>query len=307
MRYPGGHAHRVSVGSRSPVAGESAHNVTGLQNEGMTADHSSGIPSRLVANISLQFTEIPRLSDRVLAAAEAGFNAVEFWRWEDVDLLALRHASESAGVEIYAFVTDWTVAAADPAQQADLLAAVEGAADAANRLGATRIVVPLGLSIPGQDKDARQETLAAALRLAARTATDRGVALLIEPVNSTVDHPGSALTNTSDALELLALVADPGVRLLFDVYHSATQGEDVCAEIRRAGVWIEYVQLADSPGRHELGTGTIAWAEIAAALRDVAYAGAVGFEFAPSASSAEALRTSGAVWGAAWQDAGGVR
>jgi hydroxypyruvate isomerase len=237
-------------------------------------------PLSAVANISLQFSgDLPQ---RVARAAEAGFGAVEFWRWEDVDVRALREACVQNGVRVEAFVTDWTIAVADPRARPRFRDAVAGALQAAETLDAPRIVVTLGAIVDGQSASERMSHLADAVAEAAELAAGRDVMLLIEPVNDLVDHPGSALTTTAQALELLDRVDRREVGLLFDAYHSVTQGEDAVAELRRAAPRVAYVQIADAPGRHEPGTGTIAWPEIAAAIHELGYLGPVGFEYTPT-------------------------
>lgn len=57
-------------------------------------------PLRFCANISWLFTELPDFSQRIYAAAAAGFKAVEAaWLYES-DLAELRRAREATGVEV---------------------------------------------------------------------------------------------------------------------------------------------------------------------------------------------------------------
>ncbi|MBZ4487764.1 TIM barrel protein [Microbacterium sp. cx-55] len=256
------------------------------------------------ANIEMQFTEAGPLPARVRAAAEAGFDAVEFWRWEDTDVPALAAAARELDVQIALFATDWSIAVADPAERARFTASVDGAIRAAGLLGARQIVVSLGPDL-GLPRESLVDELSAALRVVVPRAHDAGVTLLLEPVNTRVDHPGSALSSTADAREILARVDHPALRLLFDVYHSAAQGEDVAQELRRSRDLIDYVQLADSPGRHEPGTGEIDWMQVAAVVREIGYTGRIGLEFSPLADSATALEQARAVWEKAW--AGSIR
>jgi hydroxypyruvate isomerase len=256
------------------------------------------------ANIEMQFTEAGPLPERLVAAAQAGFDAVEFWRWEDTDIPALAAAAREHEVEIAAFATDWSIAVADPAQQERFIASVEGAIHAASTLGGRRVVVSLGPDL-GLPPDRLIDALIPPLRAVAPRAYDAGVTLLLEPVNTRVDHPGSALSSAHDARALLSLVDHPALRLLFDVYHSAAQGEDVVAELQRARDVIEYIQIADDPGRHEPGTGRVDWMQVAAAVREVGYADRIGLEFTPSVDSVTALDRARAVWEDAW--AGSIR
>lgn len=66
-------------------------------------DSSSRIgmaPLRFCANISWLFTELPDFSQRMYAAAAAGFQAVEAAWLYDSDLSELRRAREATGVEV---------------------------------------------------------------------------------------------------------------------------------------------------------------------------------------------------------------
>jgi hydroxypyruvate isomerase len=247
------------------------------------------------ANIEMQFTEAGALPERLHAAARAGFDAVEFWRWEDADIPALAVAARDCDVDITLFATDWSIAVADPAERERFAASVDGAIRAASALGTRRIVVSLGpdLDLP---QDRLLDALTAPLRAVAPRAHDAGVTLLLEPVNTRVDHPGSALSSTADARELLSRVGHPALRLLFDVYHSAAQGEDVVQELHRSRDVIDYIQIADDPGRHEPGTGAVDWTQVAAAVHDIGYADRIGLELAPSVDSITALARARAVW-----------
>lgn len=57
-------------------------------------------PLRFCANISWLFTELPDLSQRIYAAASAGFQAVEAAWLYDSDLAELQRAIKTTGVEV---------------------------------------------------------------------------------------------------------------------------------------------------------------------------------------------------------------
>ncbi len=75
-----------------------------------------------------------------------------------------------------------------------------------------------------------------------------GITLVLEPVNVRVDHPGSLLDRTSEGVYVARGVDSPNFGVLYDIYHSAVEGEDIEAELANAGSIIKYVQLADAPG-----------------------------------------------------------
>jgi hydroxypyruvate isomerase len=52
---------------------------------------------------------------------------------------------------------------------------------------------------------------------------------------------------------------------------------------------VGYVQVADSPGRQEPGTGSIDWRRYRELLRSINYSGVIGLEFKPSIDTLAAI------------------
>ena len=128
----------------------------------------------------------------------------------------------------------------------------------------------------------------AALKQAAPVAADAGLVLLLEPLNTRLDHPGYFLDSTSEGLDIVEEVDSPAVRLLYDLYHATMMGE-TAGPLDGRGHLIGHLHVADAPGRHEPGTGSIDWP---ARLRDVersGYRGMVGLEYRPARGTQEGL------------------
>ena len=106
--------------------------------------------------------------------------------------------------------------------------------------------------------------LVAAGQLAAPT----GVRLYIEPLNSTLDHPGYTLDEPADAFEIVQTIGNESLRVLFDVYHAQMMSVNIVRAIENNLEWNGHIHVADSPGRHEPGTGQIDFARIAQVLMD---------------------------------------
>ena len=85
-------------------------------------------------------------------------------------------------------------------------------------------------------------------------------------------------------------VDSPYFGVLYDLYHSTVEGEDVAAELANAGDLIKYVQIADAPGRGEPGSGSIDWHARLADLRNSGYDGPIGLEYYPTIDSAKSVR-----------------
>lgn len=202
---------------------------------------------------------------RVFAAAEAGFRRIEFWGARNKDLAPLEAAIRDSGVLVSAILCD-------PAD-------VEGSCRAAARLNSRNLIVLAGEQ-PGD--------LVWQLRRAARIASDYGVGLLLEPLN-TVDHPGYVLDSTPKGLDVVRAVDHPAVRLLYDLYHSVVMGEEPERVLAGAGHLVGHVHVADVPGRHEPGTGEVDWPRQLEVLRRAGYSGPLGLEYQPTGSTADSL------------------
>ena len=127
------------------------------------------------------------------------------------------------------------------------------------------------------------------LRASAALAEQAGVDLYLEPLNVTTDHPGNFLRDTRTAAELVRLVGSPRLRVLFDLYHMQLSEGHLCDTIRQYADTFGHVHAADAPGRHEPGTGEIAFPRVYQALEQAGYTGFVSYELFPARSTAEAV------------------
>ena len=249
------------------------------------------------ACIETLYTELPFL-ERIGAAGADGFELAEFWGWEDKDLDGVKAAAERAGVGIAAISGDKTLSLIDPAQRADYLAYLRRSVAAAQKLGARCVV----LHSNGLDKGVvySYEDLSDTVKICAmygtllecaKLAENSGVMMVLEPLNTAVDHPGVYLTTTRMAAELTRAVGSPMVKVLYDAYHMYLTEGDLAGNIRAWAGQFGHVHIADAPGRHEPGTGTIDYRAVLDCLAQAGYRGAVGFEFWPLRSTAEAVRS----------------
>ncbi|MET0179861.1 MAG: TIM barrel protein [Novosphingobium sp.] len=241
--------------------------------------------------------EHPALPDRIRAARAAGHGAVEFHLWRDKDLGAVAAALEETGVTLTGFVVEPRRSLVDPAQHAEFLDAVRDSLVAARRLGSPPLVVASGFTRKGVGRDEHVAAAVAALGQAAALAEEAGVMLVLEPLNDRIEHPGMFLVDTALGLDIVEAVASPNLRLLFDAYHSATMGEDLERVLVGRMHLVAHVQVADTPGRHEPGTGTIDWPATLATLRRLGYDGALGLEYKPTLPTLDSLAQARAALG----------
>ena len=254
---------------------------------------------RFAANVSLLFSEVPLLQ-RFAPARAAGFEAVECW-WPFPDhapdagqVGAFVDALDAAevrltGINLFAgdMPTGERGIVSHPHREAELrenLAAVRAVVEAT---GCDRVNALYGQRLPGLAAAEQDEVATRNLRLAADTLGDTGVTVLIEPLTrgENGDYPVQTL---DDAFAVVDRVGD-GVAVLFDAYHLHNNGSDVVTDIGRHAGAVGHVQVADSPGRGEPGSGTIRFEDFFRALDAVGYDGWVGCEYRPTTRTGETL------------------
>lgn len=254
---------------------------------------------QLSANLSTLFTELP-FPDRFQAAAAAGFTAVECQFPYDFppDEIAARLAA--AGLEMVLINAPPGAAgergiASLPGREDDFEASIGQALRHAQALGVPRVHVMAGLLPPGADRGRHLEVYVANLARAADRFAPAGITVMIEPINTRVDVPGYLLDSTALALECIRRAGRDNIRLQYDVYHMQIMEGDLLRSIERLLPFIGHIQIADNPGRHEPGSGEIAFERLLPAIDALGYQGHVGCEYTPAAGTREGLG-----WARAW-------
>ena len=218
------------------------------------------------------------LTARIRLAQQAGFAAVEFWRWSTKDLDAIAAALRETGLTVAGFVAEPMVSLNDPAAHDGFLAALPASIATARRLGAPFLYVQGGSTMPGVPRAAQTASLTDLLRRAADSLHGTGVTLLLEPVSDARD---GFLTRAAEGLPIIAAVNRPEVRLLLDLYHAAVAGEDALAVTQGQTHLIAHVHIADHPGRGVPGSGTLDLKAMMQTLRAQGYKGLFGMEHHP--------------------------
>ena len=99
------------------------------------------------------------------------------------------------------------------------------------------------------------------LALAAEGVAGIGGTVLVEPVSGSPRYPLLTAADVATVIGRVTADGGPGnIGLLADLYHLAVNGDDVdkvIADYTGAPNGIAHVQIADSPGRGEPGTGEL--------------------------------------------------
>jgi hydroxypyruvate isomerase len=243
------------------------------------------------ANIEYMFHEAGEsLEKRVEAAAAAGLRKVEMFTTDGRDIVALKNALDGNGVQLWTVLTDPRTMLVDPKTHDHFLDLFRRAAENALRLGCPNVVCGSGMGVPYLKRHDSLRIVSTAFARACEVAEELGVTILLEAVNTRVDHPGVLCSRTDDSSGVARQVDAPRVKVLYDLSHSVAEGEDTRKTLGNIAGAIGHVQVADLPGRGEPGSGEIDWNDKLARLRECGYAGVIGVECHPTKpSTAEAL------------------
>lgn len=242
------------------------------------------------ANLGFLWHDRPLL-DRVQAAADAGFRAIELHWPFDTPATELRAACQGLDLELLGINTppgDTATGefglAALPGREAAFADAFRMTAAYARAAGAGYVHIMVGNS---ERRDASHRTLLANLDFACSHAPD--LTLLLEAIN-VHDAPGYFYSRQQEVQAIVAAHAALNLRMMFDCYHVGRMGENVVETLENCLPLVGHVQIASVPDRSEPDHGSVDYREVFAALDRLGYRGWVGCEYRPSGDTGAGLR-----------------
>ena len=249
---------------------------------------------KLAANLTMMFNEVDFL-DRFAAAAKAGFKGVEYLFPYDYDKNVLKQKlSDNKLTQVLHNLPagNWAGGERGIGCHSDRVAefkdGVDQAIDYATALGCKQVNCLAGVAPQGVATEELRETLVSNLTFAAGKLKQAGIRLLIEAIN-TRDIPGFFLTNTAQALDIIKAVGSDNLFVQYDIYHMQIMEGDLAPTIERNLKLIPHMQLADTPGRHEPGTGEINFAFLLGFIDKLGYQGWIGCEYKPAGKTVDGL------------------
>ena len=245
---------------------------------------------RFAANLAYLFTERPLL-ERFGAAAAAGFRAVELQFPYDHAPSAVKAELERHGLTMLGVNTalgrSGEGVAAVPGHEQEFATLFKQALDYVAAIGGCQIHCLAG-KVPPEQRPAADQVFVANLSRAADLAADKGITLLIEPINPR-DRPDYFLTRAEQAADIIAKAERPNLRIQFDFYHAQIVGGDLITRLEKHFPLVGHVQIAAVPSRHEPDEGEVSYPAIFAALDRLGYEGWIGCEYRPRGRTEDGL------------------
>jgi hydroxypyruvate isomerase len=279
----------VSVSRRAILAGGAVAAAT-------AATLAKGATPRNAARFSLKYaphegsfqSRGSRL-EQIAYAADQGFTA-----WEDneaagrpvADQNAMARALQQRDMTMGVFVASmprWSefrplLGGNDDADREAFLADIRSSVDVAKRLNAKHMTIVTGFMDRRLPVEIQTARVIDVLRRAADIYEPHGLVMVMEPLNTLVNHPGVFLSTVPQGYAVARAVDSPAIKILADLYHEKIQAVNL---INTGGCcWDEigYVQFGDNPGRNEPGSGEVNYRNIVRWLRGKKFAGVIGME-----------------------------
>ena len=237
------------------------------------------------------------LAEKIKEISQVGFPFLEFWDWRDKDIPLINSLDQKYDIKVVNFSGQRLGSLIASTTHHEVFSDLEEAIRVAQQLNCPNLMLltdQLGEkgkvenSYPELSPEEKYYNIISALKKAINIIPD-SITLLLEILNTRIDHPGYYLHNIDIAFKIIQEINHPHLKILADLYHIGTMGFDLKEVIEKYLPSIGYFHIADIPGRHEPGTGEINWYSILQLLKEKHYQGFIGFEYSPAQDSRESL------------------
>ncbi len=247
------------------------------------------------------------LPDSVREIKKIGYDGIELWFHnfvfdgndlipEERDLDGLKKALDETGVECTDFVwlsPDGTIENASLIKPEDIdraMARLDAVIPIANMLGCKKLIACTGNVQEGKSIEEQRNSVVATLRAAIPKIESHGITVILEPLNTNVDHAGYFVDTSDFGAEIIREINHPNIKLLYDVYHMQIMEGNILAHIEKHIDIIGHFHSAGVPGRHELYSGELNYRNIVKRIEELGYKGFFGLEYFPTMDVSESLR-----------------
>jgi len=247
--------------------------------------------------IEMALTKLP-FEQRFKVAGELGFKNVEMWFVKDFSYDGtpekLSKLAKDAGVKI----TNTVIGSPDgaigggltnPANRDQWLERAKMTIDFNVAANIPATIICTANDVEAMTDQQMMNSVMEGLRPTVDLAEKADITLLVEPLNTTYDHPGYWLSSSDRGADICRRLNSQRMKLLFDCYHMQIMEGDLVKHIERNIDVIGHFHSAGVPGRHELYHGEIDYPFVLEQIEKLGYQGVFGLEYEPSIDDKESL------------------
>lgn len=225
------------------------------------------------------FQDIP-LDEFAAECAKMGIKAIDLLKPSEWDTVKKHGLECSMATDEFAVIEHGFN---DPANHPELQKNYKGLIDKAAVAGVKNVIVFSG-NKRGMDAETGITNCAEGLLPLVEYASGKGVVLVMELLNSKVNHPDYQCDHTAWGAALADKMGKPdNFKLLYDIYHMQIMEGDIIATITKYKDYINHFHTAGVPGRHEINeTQELFYPAIMRAIVENGFEGYVAQEFIPT-------------------------
>lgn len=178
---------------------------------------------------------------------------------------------------------------ADKKYHDECLAKLRETIDATSEAGFPNVISFSG-NRRGIPDDVGIENAVEALKKIVGHAEKKNVTIVLEYLNSKVNHKDYMFDRTAWGVEVCKQVGSERVKILYDIYHAQIMEGDVIRTIRDNKDYIGHYHTGGNPGRNEIDdTQELYYPAIMKAIAETGFKGYVAHEFVPKRDPLESL------------------
>ena len=247
--------------------------------------------------LELVFTELP-VEERIRWIAAAGYDCVEMWFHDCTfdgktcsapvkDLVAIAKALTETKTTVNSMVINspdgglggFLVKKEDREKYLERLKTV---LSMASSIGCDKAVTCTGNTVSGLSRMEMKKNTIETLGAAADIARANNFTLLLEPLNTRLDHPGYFLNSGMEGAEIVREINSPNLKLVYDLYHMQIMEGNLLDFIEKNLDIIGHFHAAGVPGRHELFDSEVDYRFVIENIEKMGYKGRFGLEYVPA-------------------------
>ena len=226
--------------------------------------------------------------DAIRKVKELGFDTIETYNWKNLDLDAVKKTLDECEINLTSMCTS-EFRMTSPEHRQLWIDGLKESCEAANKVGAKHLITQVGADT-GAPREKQHESILEALEAAKPILSASGVTIMLEPLNTYVNHPGYYLWSAYEGFEIIKEANHPNVKLIYDIYHQQVMEGNIIPSVTQNLDLIAHLHCAGHPGRNEPWLGENNYNFIFDAIDKAGYKGACGLEYRPTLDPIESLK-----------------
>ncbi len=244
---------------------------------------------KLSVCIEMFWRDLP-FEERVARVAGLGYRAYEFWGWKNKDIPKIKAAAALHNLACAAISIEPGFSLLKRSFAAELVQGAKETARVARELGCRTVIATTGNTYDDESYEMTRRRVVRQAAEVVKVCEDNGLTLVIEPLNTLVDHHGYWLRTMAQAYDIVEEIGSPAAKILDDIYHQQINEGNIIPNIRAYIGRIGHFHTAGHPGRHELIGGELDYRVVFQAIDATGYQGYVGLEYSPTMDAGESLK-----------------